>query len=120
MSNLSYIKATGTNVVVELLEANEILGLEGTIVLPKKTKVPALQGVILDIGPQLATSDYGFKVGDRVVLDGAFVPVPRYNDRSSERDICVFAPHSIKCVLDVEITKQNVIIPEKSSLILEA
>ena len=84
----------------------------GNIDVTKKSKVPELQGLVVDVGPQLNIEDYGFKVGDRVIVDGTYVPVPRYDDRSKPRDLCVFPPHAIKCVLNVEIS-------ESSSLIIK-
>lgn len=93
------VKAAGTNILVELLTAEEVMG--STLHLPTNTKMPAIQGIILDIGPALKGEEWGIEVGDRVVLWGDFVPVPKPKSvqESNKKDWGVYPPHAIKAVL---------------------
>lgn len=91
-------KATGTNVLVELLSAGEAFG--SSFIVPNESKLPALQGIVLDIGPQIKPEDFNFKVGDRVVLFGDYVPIPREKTDTNERKLVIFPMHAVKCVIN--------------------
>ena len=69
-----------------------------TIAISEKTelKVP-LQGYIRAVGPNFKSTDWGFNVGDRVLISGGGVLAPNYDD--SERDRFFMEPHAIKSVL---------------------
>lgn len=81
-------------ILVEMLDAQEVLGT--SLAIPgEKVDVGSPQGRILKIGPQIDET-WGFKEGDRVLLQGSFVPCPPYGE-SAERGL--LEPHMIKAVL---------------------
>jgi hypothetical protein len=88
------VKATGSGVLVEMLKADEALGTK-LYVGNNATSPP--QGFVIDIGPSLKSEEWGIKVGDRVLLQGSFVPLPKFGDGT--RDLGMVEPHAIKCVL---------------------
>lgn len=90
-------KATGSMVLVEMLTAQEAIGTVLTI--GENSKGPP-QGYIVDIGPALEADKWGIKVGDRVLLQGSYVPVPKV--RSGGRELGIVQAHDIKCVLQEE------------------
>lgn len=87
-------RASGTQVLVEMLTDQESIGTKLTV--GKSTGVPP-QAFILDIGPANAQTNWGFEVGDRVLLQGNYVPVPSFGD--NERDLGMVEPTAIKCIL---------------------
>ncbi len=87
-------KATGQSVLVELLSANDVM--ETSLHLGEKTKVEAPQAYIVDIGPQVDREKFGVTVGDRIVLSGGFIPLPKGDSGRQRGIIDVF---SIKAVL---------------------
>jgi hypothetical protein len=88
------VKAIGSGVLVEMLKPDEALGTK--LYVGKDTQTPP-QGFIIDIGPALKGEEWGIKIGDRVVLQGSFVPLPKFGDGS--RDLGMVEAHAIKCVL---------------------
>lgn len=84
-------KAVGTYSLIELLTAEE---MEGVVKLPGNSVIN--QGRIVHVGPALEKEKWGIKEGDRVLLQGTFVPLPKYNDK----ELVLADPHTIKCVLD--------------------
>jgi hypothetical protein len=54
------------------------------------------QAIVLATGP-LLKEDYGFKVGDRVLLSGNGTPVPNFDN--CERERILMEPYCIKAVL---------------------
>jgi hypothetical protein len=88
------VKAIGSGVLVEMLKPDEALGTR--LYVGKDTTSPP-QGIIIDVGPSLKVEEWGIKVGDRVVLQGSFVPLPKFGDGT--RDLGMVEPHAIKCVL---------------------
>lgn len=91
------VKAAGQGIVVELLAANDVM--ETSLVLGEKTKVEAPQAYIVDIGPQVDKERMGISVGDRVILSGGFVPLPKGDSGRQRGIIDVF---SIKAILQEE------------------
>ncbi len=89
-------RATGNLVVVEMLDAKT--ALQTNLTLGLNTEAPP-QGYIVDIGPMVETDKYGFKVGDRVLLQGKYVPIPLVKG-VNDRELGVVMPHDIKCVLE--------------------
>jgi len=99
VSTVPKVKAVipcGCQVLVETLTVQELAGT--TIAISEKTelKVP-LQGYIRAVGPNFKSTDWGFNVGDRVLISGGGVLAPNYDD--SERDRFFMEPHAIKSVL---------------------
>ena len=95
-------KATGSKVLVQMLSAEEAAG--SLLATGGKSN----QGRILDIGPGLLAEidKYGFAVGNRVLLQGTFVPVPRFPDGDT-RELGVVDPHMIQCVLVEEAPEKK-------------
>lgn len=87
-------KATGTMILVEMLSPEEAAGSM------LATAGKSTQGRIVDIGPGLKAEidKYGFAVGNRVLLQGTNVPVPKFPD-GDNRELVIVDPHTIKCVL---------------------
>jgi len=88
------IKATGNQVVVERLNKNETMNTG--LYVGESTYDGPPQAYVLDIGP-LVSPDCGFKIGDRVLLSGAYTPAPKFDDSTRERG-CLL-PDMIKAVL---------------------
>lgn len=96
---ISGVKPCGSQVLVELLTAQEALG---TILhVDSSASISgAPQGYIISLGPKV-TSDLGFKEGDRVTLNGNYTPVPegqKFNRKNSHRPWILIEPHQIKAV----------------------
>jgi co-chaperonin GroES (HSP10) len=90
-------KPTGHYILVEMLDPQEVLGT--VLSLGQKTKVESPQGYIVEIGPAVDVSIWGISVGDRVLLQGTYVPVPRFGNG---RDMGLVQAHDIKAVLTEE------------------
>lgn len=91
-------KATGSMVLVEMLSAQE--SMNTVLVVGENAKAPP-QGYIVDIGPALEADKWGIKVGDRVLLQGTYVPVPLPKGNRT-RELGIVQAHDIKCVLQEE------------------
>jgi len=83
----------GNQVLVERLSEGELSG--SSLIIEVQDK-PSNQAYVLAMGPQV-NKEYGLKIGDRVLLQGSFVPVPVYGDSKRERNL-VF-PDMIKAIL---------------------
>jgi co-chaperonin GroES (HSP10) len=90
------VKPCGTQVLIELLTQQELANT--IITLSEKTdlKVP-LQGYIRAVGPNFKSQDWGFQVGDRVLISGNGVIAPKYD--SCHRDRFLMEPYAVKSVL---------------------
>lgn len=97
-------RPTGQQVLVEVLTAQELMGTILTVTESTDPKVP-LQGYIVAVGPSFRQEQWGFDLGDRVLISGTGVMAPSYD--SSERDRFLMDPHSIKSVLE-ELDEQSV------------
>lgn len=91
---VSDYKAPASKVLLEMLSPQEAAG-SALVTVGKST-----QGRIIDIGPALRAEidKYGFAVGDRVLLQGSFVPVPSFPGGDT-RELVIVDPHMIQCVL---------------------
>jgi hypothetical protein len=87
------VKAPGSQILVEMLRPEE--ALETRLEVPDNTKMPH-QGYIRDIGPAVKMGEWGFEVGDRVLLQGQFVPVPWREENG--RTLAVVDGYTIKCI----------------------
>ena len=94
MSKVTECSPCGYQVLLELLTAQEMLSTKIIVNEPKQTR--DFQAIVLATGPMLK-EEYGFKVGDRVLLSGSGVPVPDYNN--SGKDKVLMDPQSIRAVL---------------------
>lgn len=92
------IKATGSLILVEMLTADEVTPTQ--LLISKKTDYGTPQGYILDIGPAVDSGKLGFQVGDRVLVQGNYVPVPEIPGQS--RKMGIVDIYNIKAVLQEE------------------
>jgi co-chaperonin GroES (HSP10) len=98
------VKPLGGQVLVEVYDESELS--DSSIILPDNAKGKgslgvggAPQGRVLDIGPGLP-KEFGVKIGDRVLLQGSFVPLPKLMDqRDGDRERALVEPHTIKAIL---------------------
>lgn len=105
LSKIKGVKACGSQVLVELLNEDEIIGT--SLLLPKLSAKSsgklddAPQAYIIDMGPKVLEQDWAFKVGDRVVFSTSdFVPVPNFDKHFRDRG--TLSPHTIRAVLEEE------------------
>lgn len=84
----------GSTILVEILNAKEALGT--LIEVNKDAKVGAPQGYVLALGPKL-DPECGIKVGDRVMMQGTFVPVPDWDHSPRQKGILEI--HNIKALI---------------------
>lgn len=95
---LKDVKPCGSQVLVELLTAQEILGTK-LLVEDSSTITGAPQGYIRALGPRV-TPDWGFNINDRVTLHGNFTPLPESINRpNSHRPWILIEPNQIKAIL---------------------
>lgn len=85
-------KAPGSKVLVRMLTPEECAGSR------LATTGKANQGRIVDIGPSIEEK-WGFARGQRVLLQGTYVPVPRFPGDGDERELGVVDPHMIQCII---------------------
>lgn len=90
------IRPTGSQILIELLTAQEILGTG--MIVGEAADVGSPQAYILSFGPSLKSEDAGLKVGDRVLLQGSYVPVPKFDDNARRRGLVEV--HGVKAVLE--------------------
>ena len=90
------IVPVGTQILIETLTRQEVFGTKLHLPDDEVGKKQAPQGYILDMGPKVLT-DWGFKVGCRVIVTGNYTPVPEFKE--SHRSLILVDPHQIKAVL---------------------
>jgi len=90
------VKPVGSQVLIELLTAQELANTNIKISEKTDLKVP-LQGYVRAVGPHFKQEDWGFKIGDRVLISGGGVIAPNYDD--THRDRFFMEPHAVKSVL---------------------
>lgn len=90
------VKPTGSQVLVELLSAQEAIGTLITIG-GSSTDTGAPQGYVIAVGPNCNPENWGFNEGDRVLLQGKHVPLPKLSEW--KRDRSLVEPSMIKAVL---------------------
>jgi hypothetical protein len=97
-------KATGTFILVEKLTEAEC---ENTpIYLPNGEQTKnSNQAYVVDIGPALERDKWGLAIGNRVLLQGSFVPVPTKS--AGGRELAIVSPHDVKAVLVEESLEAN-------------
>tara|TARA_Y100000034_G_C6650285_1_gene284546 strand:+ start:21 stop:368 length:348 start_codon:yes stop_codon:yes gene_type:complete len=88
----------GSRILVELLKPDEIIGTN--LHIGENVKV-APQGIILKIGPTVNPEDWGFKVGDRIIVSGTGTQVENSScvAKKAGRDVTLIEPSSIKAIL---------------------
>ena len=110
VSKIKGLVPCGTGVLCELLNEEEILGTTLQLVSQGKVASPRLDGApqayILALGPKVNPEEWGFKVGDRVMFSGQFVPAPDFDKHKRARG--TIEPFAVKAVL-VEDGAGNII-----------
>lgn len=91
------VKPVGSQVLVEILTPQEIMGTSLAISEKTDLKVP-LQGYVKAVGPSFVGSAWGFDVGDRVLISGSGVMAPNYDN--FHRDRFFMEPTAIRAVLN--------------------
>jgi co-chaperonin GroES (HSP10) len=95
--SIKNIVPTGRGVLVEMLTSQEALGT--SLVVQDDVQLGAPQAYILQVGPHVKSdSSFGLKAGDRVLLQGTFVPLPEYDD--SHRPKGIVTPENIKAIIE--------------------
>jgi co-chaperonin GroES (HSP10) len=90
-------KPCGSCILIEQLEDGDLM--DGKVIIPDtKTPLNLPQGYILALGPEVP-KNYGFKVGDRVLLQGTSNPVP---DFDLGRPLALVEPHTVRAILEEE------------------
>jgi hypothetical protein len=87
-------KPAGSYILVELLEAKEVLNTQFS--LAGNTPIETPQAYVLAFGPSLDYSKFGVNVGDRIALSGGFVPLPK---GTGERQKGLIDVNSVRAVL---------------------
>lgn len=90
------VKPTGSQVLIELLTAQEALGTN--MIVGDQAEVGSPQAYVLAFGPGLSEVDTAVKVGDRVLLQGSYVPVPKFDQSPRRRGLVEL--HGIKAILE--------------------
>lgn len=90
------VKPVASQILVEILTPQEIMGTSLTISEKTDLKVP-LQGYVRAVGPSFNGEGWGFNVGDRVLISGSGVIAPNYD--GTHRDRFFMEPSAIKAVL---------------------
>ena len=93
---ISGVKPIGSQVLIEMLTAKELMGTSLAITDKVDLKVP-FQGYVRATGPSFKAEDWGYTVGDRVLISGSGVMAPNYD--SSDRNRFFMEPTAIKSVL---------------------
>ena len=90
------VKPFGSTVLIENLNPQEILGTD--LYVGEETQTgSAPQAIVLALGPKLE-ENCGVKIGDRVIVQGSYVPVPNY--KQSDRKLGIIELHNIKAILE--------------------
>jgi len=92
------VQPFGSTILIENLNPQEMLGTELFVEENTKTGM-APQAYIVALGPKV-DPNVGLKVGDRVIVQGSFVPVP--NVKNDERTRGIIEIHNIKALIREE------------------
>lgn len=90
------VKPIGTQVLLELLTPQEMLGTK--VIVNDMVQHKEFHGIVVAVGNVLDMSQQGFKIGDRVLLSGTGIPVPNYDNSSREK--ILMEPYCIKAILN--------------------
>ena len=99
VSNLGPVRSVtplGTQVLIELLTAQEMLGTK--VIINEMVQHKEFHGIVVAVGSLIDLSKQGFKIGDRVLLSGNGTPVPNFDN--SNRDKILMEPFCIKATLN--------------------
>jgi co-chaperonin GroES (HSP10) len=90
------VRPAFSSILVEHLSPQEVMG--GVLQLSETADVGTPQAYVLAIGPGLDQTKLGFEVGDRVIVQGNFVPMPKPEGQT--RPLGVVEVHNIKAILE--------------------
>lgn len=93
MKKITSVKTGGYAILVEMLTQQEALCTDLALNVNNESQ----QAYIKHIGP-LVDEKAGYKVGQRVVLQGSYVPVP--NPSKSDKKWGVVDMHNIRAILE--------------------
>jgi hypothetical protein len=96
MPTVKGVLPCGAQVLLEVLTPQELMNTTLSVGTNADPKVP-LQAYVRAAGPAFKSADWGFKVGDRVLLSGTGVMAPNWNE--NHRDSFLMEPHAVKAVL---------------------
>lgn len=96
-SKIVGVRPTHSLILVEHLTAADVN--QSQLIVNDNADYGAPQAYILALGPSV-TDGAGLKVGDRVLLQGNYVPVPNFDRSRRERGLVEM--HNIKAVLEEE------------------
>jgi len=96
MPTVKGVAPCGSQVLLEILTAQELMNTRLSVGVNADPKVP-LQAYVRATGPLFKASDWGFKIGDRVLLSGTGVMAPNWDE--NHRDSFLMEPHAVKAVL---------------------
>ena len=91
------VKPAGCQVYIEFLTAQELANTNITITEKTDIKNYPMQGYIIDVGPTFRKEDWGYGIGDRVMISGSVTIAPKIGD--NHRDRFIMEPAYVKCVL---------------------
>lgn len=94
--NVVSITPVGNQVLVERLNESELIN---SSLLISTNSSPSNQGYVLAIGP-MVSKECNIKVGDRVFLQGSYVPLPNFDNSNREKNLLY--PDMIKAILNEE------------------
>lgn len=92
------VKTVGHYILVEHIDAQTALNTK--IIVNKDSKSPP-QAYIRGVGPNVELDKWGFAIGDRVLLQGNYVPVPDSLE-FKDKNMGIVEAHNIKCVITVD------------------
>lgn len=93
------VQPFGSMVLIEHLNADEALGTN--LVISEETDVGSPQAYVVGFGPKVP-EDCGLKIGDRVMLQGTYVPILNFDNHPRRRGLVEI--HNIKAILVEEST----------------
>ena len=94
--NIQSVHPFGSSILIENVKADEVLGT--TLYVQKDAETEgAPQAYVVELGPKLG-EDCGLKVGDRIVVQGNFIPVINVGNSGRERGIIEI--HNVKAVIE--------------------
>jgi len=98
VSKIVGCKPVGSQILVEHLTDNEMLGTSLALPGGKSGNNSVQQSIVLDYGPGFDPKSWGYDKGDRVMVVGSYNPVPKFSD-SQEREMGIIEPHNVRAVL---------------------
>lgn len=96
MPTVKGVVPCGSQVLLEILTKQELMNTVLTVTDATDLKVP-LQAYVVATGPSFKGDDWGFQIGNRVLLSGSGVMAPNWDN--SHRDRFLMEPHAVKAVL---------------------